>query len=165
MSELQRIAKLGGKSFEEILQEERRIAAAAAEPVNEPESKSSSAEVQRQIAHSAVTQTEVAEVAFHAKTREQGESSQSASGSIVLRHAKENEVPITAMSYANSPEVQRMVVEHVVRSEAPVSLMSASFRLRQFSGKTPCPTHEADFDTWRNSVELILRDPALSDLQ
>ncbi|XP_030010405.1 zinc finger CCHC domain-containing protein 18-like [Sphaeramia orbicularis] len=58
-----------------------------------------------------------------------------------------------------------MIVEHVVRSESPVSVMNASFRLRQFSGKTLCPSHEVDFDTWRNSVELILKDPALSDLQ
>lgn len=57
-----------------------------------------------------------------------------------------------------------MVVEHVMRSEAQMSL-SASFRLRQLSGRAPCPSHEADFDTWQHSVELILRDPALSDLQ
>ena len=47
--------------------------------------------------------------------------------------------------------------------EAPAS--HASYRLRQFSGKTPCPSHKVDFDTWRNSVELILKDPALSHLQ
>lgn len=43
--------------------------------------------------------------------------------------------------------------------------MNVSFRLRSFSGKTPCPSHEADFDTWRKSVELLLQDTALSDLQ
>lgn len=68
-------------------------------------------------------------------------------------------------SFITHPEVQKVVVEHIVRSEAPISQLSASFRLRQFSGKLPCPSHEVDFDTWRHSVELILQDPDLSDLQ
>lgn len=72
---------------------------------------------------------------------------------------------MTNVNYANPPEVQRMIVEHVVRSDAPGSLMNASFRLRAFSGRIPCSGHEVDFDTWRTSVELILKDPALSDLQ
>uniref|UniRef100_A0A669E392 Paraneoplastic antigen Ma-like C-terminal domain-containing protein n=1 Tax=Oreochromis niloticus TaxID=8128 RepID=A0A669E392_ORENI len=54
---------------------------------------------------------------------------------------------------------------HIVRSEALVSSVNASFRLRNFSGKLPCPSHEVDFDTLRHSVELLLQDPNLSDLQ
>lgn len=61
--------------------------------------------------------------------------------------------------------MQKVVVEHTVRSEALVSPVNASFRLRNFSGKLPCPSHEVDFDTWRHSVELLLQDPNLSDLQ
>ncbi|XP_056114876.1 zinc finger CCHC domain-containing protein 18-like [Rhinichthys klamathensis goyatoka] len=63
----------------------------------------------------------------------------------------------------NPPEVQRMVVEHIVKSEGGSS-SSVSFRLRVFSGKVPRPTGEVDYDTWRNSVELILQDPSLSDI-
>nr|XP_054591108.1 zinc finger CCHC domain-containing protein 18-like [Nothobranchius furzeri] len=68
-------------------------------------------------------------------------------------------------SFITHPEVHKVVVEHIVRNEALVSPVSASFRLRQFSGKSPCPTHEVDFDTWRHSVELLLQDSDLSDLQ
>lgn len=57
----------------------------------------------------------------------------------------------------NPPEVQRYVVEHVVRSSDTST--HATHRLRPFS------THEMDYDTWRSGVELVLRDPAISDLQ
>lgn len=63
----------------------------------------------------------------------------------------------------NPPEVQRYVVEHVVRSSD--TTMNTTHRLRPFSGKVPRPSHEMDFDTWRSGVELVLRDPAISDLQ
>ncbi|KAK7899349.1 hypothetical protein WMY93_020202 [Mugilogobius chulae] len=64
----------------------------------------------------------------------------------------------------NPPEVQRLVVEHIVKSEdAPAHHLSAQ-RLRAFSGRTPRPSHEADYDTWRTGVDLLLTDPAVSDL-
>ncbi len=37
-------------------------------------------------------------------------------------------------------------------------------RLRVFSCKCPRPGNEVDYDTWRSSVELILKVPGLSDL-
>lgn len=61
--------------------------------------------------------------------------------------------------------MQKVVVEHIARSEALISQVGASFRLRQFSGKQPCPSHEVDFDTWRHRVELMFQDPDLSGLQ
>lgn len=61
------------------------------------------------------------------------------------------------------PEVQRYVVEHVVRSSD--TSLHASHRLRPFSGKVPRSNHEMDYDTWRSGVELVLRDPSISDLQ
>ncbi|XP_051242921.1 paraneoplastic antigen Ma1 homolog [Dicentrarchus labrax] len=94
-----------------------------------------------------------------------GESSLSSTESKSSSQTEGGETPRVAMSYVNPPEVQRMVVEHIVRSESPVSQANVSFRLRGFSGKTPCPSHEVDFDTWRNSVELLLQDAALPDLQ
>ena len=94
---------------------------------------------------------------------EPAETLKCATGTKVHSQIKENDVPITTVSFADPPEVQRVIVEHVVRSDAQASSIHASFRLRQFSGKTPCPSHKVDFDIWRNSVELILKDPALSD--
>lgn len=72
---------------------------------------------------------------------------------------------IGAASYISPPEVQRMVAEHIMRSPTAVSKVNMSFRLRGFFGRNPCPSHEADFDTWCNSVALILQDTRISDLQ
>ncbi len=38
-------------------------------------------------------------------------------------------------------------------------------RLRAFSGRRPRPPNEPDYDTWRASVDLLLSDPSISDLQ
>lgn len=38
-------------------------------------------------------------------------------------------------------------------------------RLRSFSGRIPRPQHEADFETWRSGVDLLMQDPAISELQ
>lgn len=59
------------------------------------------------------------------------------------------------------PEVQRYVVEHIVKNEESAVYHQ---RLRVFSGRLPRPTHEADYDTWRSGVELLLKDPSVSDL-
>lgn len=169
LSELQKIAKLSGRSFEEILQEQlsrcSKSVAVDTEPLSEPAGEPSIAEIQSEPAQPSVTEPQVTYQTLPARTKEQGASSSSATESRSFSHTKVDETPRVAMSYVNPPEVQRMVVEHIVRSEAPVSQMKMSFRLRGFSGKTPCPSHEVDFDTWRNSVELILQDTDMSDLQ
>ncbi|KAK0139815.1 Paraneoplastic antigen Ma1 [Merluccius polli] len=140
-TELRRIAKLSGRTFEDVLRlqliRSPKLAQSPLPQLQEP---------------SPATTTVPAEMSKH-----------STGTGRVHSQIKENEAPITTVSFANPAEVQRVIVEHVVKNEAPAS--HASYRLRQFSGKTPCPSHEVDFDTWRNSVELILKDPALSDLQ
>ncbi|KAK0141215.1 Zinc finger CCHC domain-containing protein 12 [Merluccius polli] len=65
----------------------------------------------------------------------------------------------------NPPEVQRYVVEHIMKSEEAPTHMLPSPRLGVFSGKIPRPPHESDYDTWRSNVDLIMKDPAISDLQ
>lgn len=64
----------------------------------------------------------------------------------------------------NPPKVQRYVVEHIVKSD-DTSMHLSSQRLRAFSGRLPRPQHESDYDTWRSGVDLLLKDPAVSDLQ
>lgn len=65
----------------------------------------------------------------------------------------------------NAPEVQRYVVEHIVKSEDNSLHTLSSQRLRVFSGKVLRPPHEANYDTWRSSIDLFMKDPAVSDLQ
>ena len=64
----------------------------------------------------------------------------------------------------NPPEIQRVVVEHIVRRDDISSHSLVPFRLRAFSGKCPKPSSEADFETWRSHIEFLLADPSLSPL-
>nr|XP_023646296.1 uncharacterized protein LOC111832821 [Paramormyrops kingsleyae] len=63
-----------------------------------------------------------------------------------------------------NPEVQKVIVEHVVRTNEAASSYH-SLRIRPFSGRNPTPNHEVDYETWRNQVELMLSDPAVSPRQ
>lgn len=67
-------------------------------------------------------------------------------------------IPYGTLPDLNPPGI-RYVVEHVMKSE------ESAQRLRSFSGRSPRPSHETDFETWRSGVELLLKDPAVSDLQ
>ncbi|XP_078027309.1 uncharacterized protein LOC144464393 [Epinephelus lanceolatus] len=62
------------------------------------------------------------------------------------------------------PEVQRVVVEHIVRRDDVNIQPLSSLRLRTFSGKLPKPQHEADYDSWRSQIELLNADPSLVPL-
>ena len=64
----------------------------------------------------------------------------------------------------NPPGIQRYVVEHIVKSDDHATHLSAQ-RLRSFSGRAPRPQNESDYEAWRSGVDLLLKDPAVSDLQ
>ena len=68
-------------------------------------------------------------------------------------------------SELNPPEVQKIVVEHIVRSEDKPSHSHSTLRLRGFSGKIPRPYSEVDCDTWRSHVDLMMKDISVSDLE
>lgn len=63
-----------------------------------------------------------------------------------------------------TPEVQKLVVEHRWKPDDMSSVNMPAFRLRPFSGKIPKPTNEADYETWRSHIELLLADPNLAPL-
>lgn len=79
------------------------------------------------------------------------------------RHASRPSLPAMSHASLNPPEVQRYVVEHIVKNDD--SAMHPTQRLRAFSGRSPRPQTESDYDTWRSGVEMLLQDPAVSDLQ
>lgn len=161
LSELHKISKLSGKSFEEILHEQFSKFSESTELRKESTDALSTPEVRGD----PVSPLDCGMRVHHdVEPADLGEPTSSSSKPI-SRATDSNDTSRITTSCVNPPEVQRMVVEHIVRSEAPVSQMNMSFRLRAFSGKVPCLNHEVDFDTWRNSVELIMQDAALSDLQ
>lgn len=61
-------------------------------------------------------------------------------------------------------EVHRVVMEHVVRRDDMNMQSLSPVRLRTFSGRTPKPSNEADYDSWRSHIELLRADPSLSQL-
>lgn len=69
------------------------------------------------------------------------------------------------MSDVTPPEIQKVVVEHIVRREDTGSFFLSPVRLRTFSGKIPRPNGEAEYDTWRSHIELLTNNPSMSLLQ
>lgn len=63
----------------------------------------------------------------------------------------------------NNQEVQRVIVEYVIKNEASTGLCSK--RLRSFSGRVPKPPGEVDFETWCLHVELMFQDGYSTDMQ
>lgn len=46
------------------------------------------------------------------------------------------------------PEVQKVIVEHIVRKSDCNTYPHFPIKLHPFSGKTPRPSNETDYDTW-----------------
>lgn len=65
-------------------------------------------------------------------------------------------------SIYNPPHVQKLVVEHIIRNE-PVHTTPTQTKIRTFSGRSPRPNGEVDYETWRTQVDLLLSDPSLTD--
>lgn len=78
--------------------------------------------------------------------------------------SKEKTQPALKLSDVNPPDIQKVIVEHIVRNEDSALQVHTSLRLRPFSGRSPHPNNEADYETWRSNVELLLKDTTQSDL-
>lgn len=65
----------------------------------------------------------------------------------------------------NPPDVQKIIVEHVIKNNKVDTSDQAFKRLRPFSGKLPKPPNEADFQTWSLHVELMVQDKTPHDVQ
>lgn len=67
-------------------------------------------------------------------------------------------------SVFNPPHIQKVVVEHKMRSELSPSSYSQC-RIHMFSGRLPKSNGEVDYDAWRIQVELLICDSSLSESQ
>ncbi|XP_054861590.1 uncharacterized protein LOC129347709 [Amphiprion ocellaris] len=168
LSDLQNVAKLSGKSFELLLQEElTRISGLIQE-------QSGSGIHQDTSVGSAETQ--VGPISPDAPQTDLGADDQNLSldpPNSTFR-SPTNVMPtqvgsvtsfIPSAEQLNPPEVQRVVVEHIVKTSDLNSQIHAPAKLRPFSGKVPCPNFEVDYDTWRSNIECHLADPSVSTAQ
>uniref|UniRef100_A0A8C7X6B1 Paraneoplastic antigen Ma-like C-terminal domain-containing protein n=1 Tax=Oryzias sinensis TaxID=183150 RepID=A0A8C7X6B1_9TELE len=165
MSELQRLSKITGKSFEEILKDQLSICESSATAgAGQPEK---TCTAQRQCESDPQSQADpqvFPPVAPPGVVTPEPVSTSGKEPNSFSFHTREG-VQEKGAGFVNPPEVQRMIVEHIVRNETSASQLSVSFKIRSFSGRVPCPSHETDFESWRTSVELILQDSSFSDLQ
>lgn len=151
-AELKRIAKLSGRTFNDLLKEQllANVTDVAENPANVNDLESSQ-----------MTDYSSSDIPLPTKRTEHSDGNRNPD--TVRRVSTGSFSPTLETKDVNPPEVQRMIIEHIVKSDG-ASTSSVSFRLRVFSGKVPRPNGEVDYDAWRNSVELILQDPSLSDL-
>uniref|UniRef100_A0A3Q1ETV5 Paraneoplastic antigen Ma-like C-terminal domain-containing protein n=1 Tax=Acanthochromis polyacanthus TaxID=80966 RepID=A0A3Q1ETV5_9TELE len=156
MMDVKTMAKLSGKEYGEILQEMMSQINKSIVELNRPAA-DVNAEEEQLTPPVSVKQSDSPVTNFPSASRSSfvppDDSNQRGERRSTLNMAASDLTP---------PEVQRYVVEHVVRSGDGAH---SSHRFRTFSGKVPRPAHETDYDTWRSGVELVLRDPAISDLQ
>lgn len=70
-----------------------------------------------------------------------------------LSFDQQNTTPPSAATHfpvhqLNTPEVQRLVVEHIVKGSETSPQHHRALKLRSFSGKSPVPPMEVDYETW-----------------
>lgn len=98
------------------------------------------------------------------KKKSQSKRSKMKSDPVVRKKTPKSALNALTPDELNPPEVQRIVVEHVIKNDAS-AVQAHSKWLRSFSGRVPKPPGEADFDTWCLHVDLLLQDSLPPDVQ
>ncbi|XP_026088519.1 zinc finger CCHC domain-containing protein 12-like [Carassius auratus] len=169
LEELQEIARVSGKPYQLVIQEELRKLNAASSlidlsptPSDGPvvaESQTPQLSQSQGAGVEALASPSTDQVFFPnvQQTKEPNLTKTNGADAVPMSSA-------LSMDVLSPPSVQRVVVEHVVRTTDAVSAQYVPVRLRSFSGKIPRPPNEPDYDTWRASVDFLLDDPSISDL-
>ena len=163
LSELREIAKLTGEDPLTVLKGELSAISEAIDP-DDPEPQSgnlgvSSPDIQEQ--H--VPESD-AQVSPPPSTVPEQQVQPEFNWSLPPATPKQKAQPALKLSDVNPPEVQKVIVEHIVRNEESAMHIHAPMRLRLFSGRCPRPNNEVDYETWRSNVGLLLKDTKQSDL-
>ncbi|XP_035800900.1 zinc finger CCHC domain-containing protein 12-like [Amphiprion ocellaris] len=79
--------------------------------------------------------------------------------------AAKSPVPLLSPEQIQTPEVQRVIVEHIVKSSDLSQTYPSPSKLKLFSGKSPCPNMEVDYETWHSNVEFYLADSSIPERQ
>lgn len=165
MNELKHIARRSGQKFEVVLQEmlsqiNDHLTNVEVEP---PSGNGEQEDTLTQTVGAALSLPGQQGAAAGATAQPQLQSASSSS----LDHQRSLPPPRHSLSNAdiNPPEIQRVIVEHIVKADELTSHSMPTLRLRPFSGKTPKPTNENDYDTWRSHIELLLADVNLPPVQ
>ncbi|XP_061752573.1 uncharacterized protein LOC133550658 [Nerophis ophidion] len=152
LSDLKELAKLTGKDFTEVLNDVMSLLGHSVMQLGPVQTKTLPTSAAQATQSTPTASTESQELLSdriehktHSKTR--------------------TSFPHIAAPTLNPPEVQRYVVEHIVKNEDSAMLHLSSQRLRVFSGRLPRPPNETYYETWRVTVDLMVNDSSISDLQ
>lgn len=172
---LREISKVTGKPLEELLQDELAKLTASAVSPPQTESEFLTTESDPEGSQKRVVEpTQTTVVSAHGDVTPSNES-------VIFQTKSNNSLPqISAspsrlnadmgtplkltVSDVTPAEVQRLVVEHIVRSDTPSHSLT-TMRLRPFSGKPSYSANEIDYDTWRTNIEFFCTDSTLTDAQ
>lgn len=167
LSGLKDLAKLSGRDFGDILREELARISESIRAETPVETSENSVETEPPL-----TQNDIQDTAPSFVSGPTGVSQTSCRPQIgvevsdILSPRGERTSPFHLPSdQLSTSEVQRVVVEHIVKSSEISSHLHSPCKLKQFSGRLPQPTFQVDYDMWRNSVEFCLNDPSVSDSQ
>lgn len=162
LTELKDLAKRSSRSFEDILREEL---ARIGESV-EREAQANIAETPAETEPPPVTdEPPISPLRVNVNSASVTPQPAKATTETVLQEDGKMQPRQTAVDILSTPEVQRVIVEHIVKSGDIVSQSNLSYKLKPFSGRVPHPAFEVDYDAWRSSVEFCLNDPMTSDTQ
>lgn len=153
LSNLMGIAKLSGIDYEKVLLSEvNKLKTSAAESEDTAPSENASADDAALLTNDPVVTQPTSE--FFSPTSNSDIPSST------------NRAPLSP-EHLSTPEVQRVIVEHIVKSTdmSHSQTFPSASKLRFFSGKTPCPNMEVDYDTWRSHVEFYLADSTVPERQ
>lgn len=166
ITELENVARLGGIDFEGLLQEElARIRGSTGESPH-----------QNVVPHVRSQYGKRADVSIHIEEdddiipKPRSFPKESIKSPLPLpRIVADTSSPRAAIrvpiDQLNTPEVQRLVVEHIIKSSETSAQHYRALKLRSFSGKSPVPDTEVDYETWRSHIDFYLKDPTFTDLQ
>lgn len=160
LSSLKNVAKLSGKSFEDVLRYElTRITEAVGEQIQEEVTVAGESTPTMQQGNPAVISPQIGgtkrDSALLMSDHLLRESSHTPQADVALASGDSTPSFKLSSDHISPPEVQRVVVEHIVKS---TEFATHSAKLRPFSGRIPCPNFEVDYESWRSSVEFHIAD-------
>ena len=163
LTELKEIAKLSGKNFAAVLKEElSRITETVSEEDLEGEEEDKGAKMNI-IQGNAFQATEQVNPQLNVFPSQQPHNP-TINPVQSQRPPAEKTQPALSLNELYPAELQKVVVEHIVKHEDSQAQSHASLRLRPFSGRSPRPNNEVDYETWRSNADFLLRDAQQSDL-
>lgn len=157
LDEIKKLAKLSGRGFEEVLKDMMSEICETIEPDNDNETEHGAKQPNHSLDTSETLQPQLLPGSPQVKLTPGGAEL------CLLDDAKRS--PLGVGSDLNPPEIQKVIVEHIVRRDELNPHSHFPIKLRLFSGKTPRPNGEADYDAWRSHGELLRKDPSISSLQ